>query len=116
MIEVTLLNYLKTKLTVPVVMEKINDSEYVLVEKTGGGETDHLYDATFIIQSYSNSLYNAALLNEKVKKAMLGDGITTYGIEEENNICMCSLNSDYNYTDTTTKNYRYQAVFNIVHY
>ena len=31
-------------------------------------------------------------------------------------IVSVSLNSDYNYTDTTTKEYRYQAVFDIVHY
>ena len=28
----------------------------------------------------------------------------------------CRLNSDYNFTDQTTKEYRYQAVFDITHY
>ena len=27
-----------------------------------------------------------------------------------------SLNSDYNFTDAATKRYRYQAVFDIIHY
>jgi len=31
-------------------------------------------------------------------------------------ISRIKLNSDYNYTDTTTKEYRYQAVFDITHY
>lgn len=116
MIELLLLEYLKSKLNVPVVMEKINDTEYVLIEKTGSGRNNHLFDASFAIQSYSDSLYNAALLNEEVKKAMLGDGVTTDGFIEEDAICSCELNSDYNYTDTTTKEYRYQATYDVVHY
>lgn len=115
MIELTVLNYLKTKLTIPVAMEKLTDSEFVLIEKTGSGENNHIKNATFAIQSYSDSLYKAALVNENVKKAMLGDD-TNAGIVAVNDIGSCSLNSDYNYTDTTTKQYRYQAVFDIVHY
>lgn len=116
MIELIVLNYLKLKLNVPVVMENIKEDEYVLIEKTGSGLSNHIKNTTFAIQSYSNSLYNAALLNEEVKKAMIGDGITTNGIVEDENICSCELNTDYNFTDTTTKHYRYQAVFDVVNY
>lgn len=112
MIELILLNYLKTKLNIPVSLEKINEPEYVLIEKTGSGEEKYIKDATVAIQSYADSLYNAALLNENVKRALLGDGIESYGILELDEINQCLLNSDYNYTDTTTKKYRYQAVFN----
>ena len=35
---------------------------------------------------------------------------------ELNDVSDVSLNSDYNYTDTETKEYRYQAVFDIRHY
>ena len=31
-------------------------------------------------------------------------------------VASCRLNSDYNFTDTTKKQYRYQAVFDIVYY
>ena len=31
-------------------------------------------------------------------------------------VSACRLNSDYNFTDTTTKHYRYQAVFDLVFY
>jgi hypothetical protein len=55
------------------------------------------------------SLCGAALLNEKVKEKM-------EKITELDDICKCDLNSDYNYTDTNRKKYRYQAVFDIVHY
>jgi len=37
-------------------------------------------------------------------------------IADESEVCKCSLNSDYNFTDTATKKYRYQAVFDLVHF
>jgi len=33
-----------------------------------------------------------------------------------NEIGKVKLNSDYNFTDTVTKQYRYQAVYDISHY
>ena len=37
-------------------------------------------------------------------------------IVEMDDISKCQLNSDYNYTDTTRKKYRYQAVYDMVHF
>jgi hypothetical protein len=48
-------------------------------------------------------------LNEAVKVAM-ADLITL------DSVSGVSLNSDYNFTDSTTKEYRYQAVFLVTHY
>lgn len=111
MIETIILNYLSEKLSVPVRMEEEPNlpEEYVILEKTGSGITNFINRATVAIQSYSNSLYDAAQLNEKVKEAM--DHIT-----DLDDISRCELNTDYNYTDTSRKKYRYQAVFDIVHY
>ena len=85
MIEEIVFNYLKNTLNVPVTFTNT---------------------ATFFIQSYSSSKYKASLLNEKVKDAM-------YDLIELDEITSLHLNSDYDYTDTTTKKYRYQAVFDI---
>lgn len=111
MIESIILNYLSKKLSVPVYMEDDGETggSYVVIEKTGGGEENYLKSAVIAIQSYADSLYNAASLNEKVKEAMSK-------IIEVDDITKCQLNSDYNYTDTTRKAYRYQAVFDINHY
>lgn len=111
MIEETVLDYLSEKIPVMVRMEEEPDmpNEYILVEKTGGGETNHIRRATIAVQSYAGSLYRAMQINEEVKEAM--DDIV---ILDE--ISRCTLNSDYDYTDTTRKKYRYQAVFDIVHY
>ena len=48
-------------------------------------------------------------LNEAVKDAM--DNFI-----EEVQVSKSSLNSDYNFTDTQSKTYRYQAVYDIIHF
>lgn len=111
MIEKTILDYLNSKLSVAVYMEEPikPPKSYVLIEKTGSGKRNHIYSAMFAVQSYGSSLLEAATLNESVKNAM-------ESIVELDVIGSCSLNSDYNFTDTTTKRYRYQAVFDLIHY
>lgn len=111
MIEAVTRKYLEEKLRIPVRLEEEDGlpEEYVLIEKTGSSVENHIKRATLAIQSYSVSLYGAAALNERVKEAM------EKSIELDD-ICRCDLNSDYNYTDTSRKKYRYQAVFDIVHY
>lgn len=110
MIEKVVLDYLKSK-GISAFMEKNNgiNGDFVLIEKTGGGEENYIKNSTLAIQSFSNSLYNTALLNEKVKEIMKQ-------IVELDEVSKCSLNSDYNYTSPNTKEYRYQAVFDLVHY
>ena len=111
MVEKTIKDYLQTSLGIPVRLEEEDNlgNEYVLIEKTGSSKKDHISTATIAIQSYSVSLYGAASLNERVKEAM-------EKIIERNDISKCELNSDYNYTDTARKRYRYQAVFDIVYF
>lgn len=81
---------------------------YVLIEKTGSSEENYISKATIAIQSYANSLYDSATLNAKVRLAM--------GEIDLPQITKCKLNTDYNFTDTTTKRYRYQAIFDITFY
>ena len=111
MVEKIVKDYLQSSLGIPVRLEEEDDlvNEYVLIEKTGSGEENHIASATLAIQSYSGSLYGAATLNERVKEAMKK-------IVEMDDISKCQLNSDYNYTDTTRKKYRYQAVYDMVHF
>ena len=49
-------------------------------------------------------------MNEALKNVML-DGFLANPL-----VSSVELNSDYNFTDITEKRYRYQAVFDIVHY
>ena len=111
MIEITVLNYLKEQIDVPVYMERPEDDtgEYVVIEKTSSSRSDHICQAAFAFQSFGNTLLRAAEINEDVK-AIMDD------IIELPEITRSQLNSDYNFTDTAKKRYRYQAVYDITHY
>ncbi|ADA64779.1 hypothetical protein [Lactococcus lactis] len=111
MIEIIIKNFLDTHLSVSSFLEKKGEmpSSYVLFEKTGSSKSNHLLSSTFAFQSYAPSMYEAAKLNEELKKVV-------ERLIELNEISDVSLNSDYNFTDTETKEYRYQAVFDINHY
>ena len=110
MIEEIVINYLGDVLEVPVYMqmpEKMPE-QFVIVEKTGSQREDHICFATFAIQSYAKRLIHAAELNETVKKAM--DQIIVL-----DSVFKSTLNSDYNFTDTSIERNRYQAVYDLIY-
>lgn len=111
MIEKTVIQYLNQVQTVPVFAEVPTNppNEFVIVEKTSGGMTNHISESKIAIQSYSETLLGAAELNEEMKGYV-------FSLVSLSEISRVFLNSDYNYTDTSTKRYRYQAVFDITHY
>lgn len=112
MIEVLVLSYLKSALDVPVyalMPDLSKNKEFVLIEKTFESDTNQLKECNIAIQSYADSLYNAILLDHKVQKSMKS-------FDSVNNIASVHLTNDYNFTDTTTKKYRYQAIYKIKYY
>lgn len=83
-------------------------SEYIVIEKTAGGEIDKIDSAMAAIQSYSRtSLLAAAMTNHAVVEAMKVMAETVAEVYSS------KLNTDYNFTNPDTKEYRYQAVFNL---
>lgn len=111
-IEAVIRDYLKSNMEeCPVYLDIPADppDEYVVIDKTGGSQTNWLNSATIAVQSYARSRYRAAVINEEVKTAMQSIVI----LKE---IAGCHLSSDYNFTNTATKWNRYQAVFEITHY
>lgn len=111
MIELIIKKFLDTHLDVPSFLErpKQTPNSFVLFEKIGSSKKNHLKAATVVFQSYALSMYAAARLNEKVKEVV-------ENMIQIDEISKISLNSDYNFTDTETKEYRYQAVFHINYY
>lgn len=111
MIEEVIKKFLDGQLDVPSFFEHQSNlpDAYIIIERIGGKNRDGLKSSVFAFQSYASSLFEAAKLNEKLKGAVgkLVDLDQVAGVH---------LNSDYNYTDTETKRYRYQAVFDINHY
>ena len=84
MIEVTVRNYLKNRLDVPVYIGEEPEnkpSEYVTLEVIDGGRINMIDAVTFNIISRSGTLQEASELNDAVKDAM-------YGITERLNCTM----------------------------
>lgn len=111
MIEKTLLKFLKKELGAEIGLSKesIKGKSYILLERTSGSEKNKIKHCTFAFQSYAPSLFKACELNEKLKTAME----KALNLDE---IASVKLDNDYNFTDTETKEYRYQAVFDITYY
>ena len=109
MIEVILKNYLDTVIRdVPVVFEvpETFPDKLITLERIGGSVSNHVRHASFAIQSWAGSLYDAALLDERVRLAMdqMADNTKVGG---------CHMASNYNFTDERTKRYRYQCTYEI---
>jgi len=112
MIEITVLNYLNTHLNDYGVYMEVPENppvNFIVIEKVNGGVTNKVKSATFAIRSYSGTLLKAAQMNEAVKEVM-------EGITDLSGVSSCRLDRDYNFTDTKTKRYRYQSLFEITHY
>lgn len=109
-IEELLIAYLSGMLDVEIFAERPKSSElpssYVLIEKLGGGQENHVRTANVAIQSIAPTMLEAIKLNEHVITCMT----KMYGYP---NIISVAYNTDYNFTDTTTKEYRYQALYDI---
>lgn len=111
MIEKTVIDYLNTE-NVPAFGERPEKEPvkpYIVVEKTGSSLVNHIASATIAVQSWGKTLAKAADLNEEVKAAM-------ENITDLDAVSSCKLDTDYNYTSTALKAYRYQAVFTITYY
>lgn len=108
-IEKIVLDYLTNALSLPVVMEvpeQPTPERYVVIEKTGSSMVNRVPTANIAVQSCATTLLDAAELNETVKAVM--ENIVTLAA-----IGGCHLDTDYNFTDPSSKTYRYQAVFRI---
>lgn len=80
---------------------------FVTVEQVGGGEDNHITRADLAVQSWAPTRAEAAELNRTVIEIMKN-------AVEESAISKCHLDTTYNFTDTTKKRPRYQAVFEVV--
>lgn len=112
MVEEIIRDYLAENLSeaVEVLLEKPEGKQpkrMVIIERTGSSEHELVESVMIAIQSYAPSLYEAARLNDAVKLVMREAAIHP-------GISACKINTDYNYTDPTTKEYRYQAVYDVV--
>lgn len=78
---------------------------YVIIERTGNSRNNKISKPIVAFRCCSESMYKAAELCESLEKFILEE------LPGQENIAGVTLNTDYNYTDTETKTYRYCALF-----
>lgn len=113
-IEKIVYDYLKSDntFTIPFYMMRPEevDTPYYIIEKTGSqAKAGHLVLSTIAIQSYADTLYDAAVMSETVRH-MMAD------IIELDEVSKCTCTGEYNFTNTSTKQPRYQATFELCHF
>lgn len=81
---------------------------YVVLDKTGGTETNFIERTTIAFQTVAPTKAEASFLNDRVKEAI-------YTADTLPGVSAVSLISDGDFTNPTTKTYRYQTVFEITH-
>jgi hypothetical protein len=111
MIETVVYEFMRSSLDVPVYMEipKTNEAEqYVVIERVGLRVANHVYTASIAFQSYAGRMADAAALDETVRH-------TVEAMAELPDIGGVHLESNYNFTDTSTKQYRYQCIFGVTY-
>lgn len=113
MIEKTVIAYLKKKFPGEIVKAEVPKGmpdRFITVEKTGSQQIGvGLFQSTLAVQSWDTTRMKAAELSEKVCNAMRS-------MPDEEDEVTRSTGADYDFTDTATKRYRYQAVFTLTHY
>lgn len=110
MIERIILEYLSGQQTAPVYTEtpvNLEADEYIIIERTGGSEQNHIREATIAVQTIAGSMFRAAEMAEDVREIMLD-------IVSLPSVFHCSVNAGpYNFTNTDTNEYRYQTVYTV---
>ena len=119
MIEETIYAYLAENASVPwlamrpaatVDHEDVGKASYGLFEKTASRKEDHVTYSTFAFQSYAPTLLEAAQISAELRQLM--EDLPNHTTE----VSKAQLTGEYNFTNTATKQPRYQAVFSLVHF
>jgi len=111
MIETVVKDFMESYLPVPVFMEypKEPHRRFVVLRKSGGTRENLLDSATFVADSYAESMFETAKLNEQVVAAF--DSLT-----DLDTVSSSKRGGDYNVPDTQNKRYRYQAICVVTYY
>ena len=110
MIEAILVDYLETELDVPcfvMMPDTMPQGNFIVLDRIGTSKTNHVTSYEMAVQSYGNTAFSAATLNELVIEAM-------EDLLSDDRFSRIHLNNSQMQTDTTRKLNRYQSTFEIV--
>lgn len=102
---------MNSNLDVPVYMEipkTVEAERYVVIERVGLRVANHVHTASIAFQSYAGRMADAAALDEQVRHTV--EAMT--GLPDIGGV---HLESNYNFTDTSTKQYRYQCIYGVTY-
>ena len=108
LIEAKVIAHLETETSISAYAEvpELNKGSFFVVERIGARSVNHVNTITIAVQSYADTLLDAAVLSTIARVSM-------ENLIRDPDIASVKFNTDYNFTDTTTKRYRYQALFEI---
>ncbi len=84
--------------------------EYYVIEQTGSPQDNQIDKSTIAIRSYAQSMSRAADLAYEM------DNIMMNSLKELAYVSGVRRNTIANFTDLSTKQYRYQGVYVVIHY
>ena len=108
MIEERIKTYLDTALQgTPIYLEvpKTMPGKFIVFQIADGGRTNRIDAVTLEFNSYADSKYDAAVLDESLREAMdsINDGTDI----------TCKINTRSDSQDSTLKKYRYRCYYNL---
>jgi hypothetical protein len=109
MIESVLISYFNS-LDIPcgiMLPDPLPRGGFIVLDRIGTGKTNHVTSYEIAIQSYGDTAFSAASLNEVVIEAM-------ENLLEDDRFSRIHLNNSQMQTDTERKLNRYQSTFEIV--
>lgn len=113
-IEARVIAHLSRVLACPVAAEVPEDlpadGALAVVSRLGGQDGDHIRRARLAVQTYGATLLDAALLCEDAVSALKSLPASDAGVSG------CRVETSYNFTDETTKRYRYQIIVHVTYY
>lgn len=109
----TIEQYLIEKLqtVAPAYAEKPEDitGEYLVVDVISASESNCIKRSTVAVRCYADSFVEAAELNRTVREYMAD-------LWQEPEIARCKINTEYAINHIEMMQYRYQSIYDIIHY
>jgi len=111
MVDVDILNKLKTLLSLNVYMEVPDDApeEFYVIQFVKGECRHGLAEMSIIVQSYGNTMYRACTMSKDMEDAL-------ESLISEDYIRDISRNGSYPYNKPDIKQYRWQCLFDVSYY
>lgn len=120
MIEKTILDYLGSRMSVPVYMERPKGERFfVLIQKVGGSKSDQVWTSTLEFEAYGGTVGGTAADGSLLRAAQICEELIGHmdaAADSLADVARSHYGGSYNATFASSKEYRYKAIYEITHY